>query len=223
MSRKQLFWCGILGVILFVLAALLGGVLTEGYHPLSQMISTTYAIDTRYGWVLRFFGFVPAGVLFFLFSWGSVQHFPNTLLIREGLRGFGIFYGLSTLLAGVFPCDQGCSLQILDTSISHQIHHLAGLVTYIFVPLCILVIGVGLRQKRGPRKFYRMSIFSGLAAILFSTLFLLNSSSDFAGLFQILLEVTILSWIVYNAVFFTSDIVLNSYQQGGDNMDEKLT
>lgn len=221
MSRKQLFWYGILGVILFVLATLVGGILTDGYQPFSQLISTTYAIDTRYGWILRFFGLVPAGVLFFLFAWGSVKHFPNTLLIREGLRGFGIFYGLSTLLTGVFPCDQGCSLQILDTSISHQIHHLAGLMTYIFVPLCILVIGVGLRQKRVPRRFYRMSIASGLAAILFSTLFLLNTTSDFAGLFQMLLEAIILSWIVYNAIFFTSDIVLNSYQYGGDNVDDK--
>lgn len=221
MGRKQLFWCGILGVILFVIAALLGGFLTEGYHPFSHLISKTYAIDTRYGQALRFFGFVPAGILFFLFSWGSVRHFPNTLLIREGLRGFGIFYGLATLIAGIFPCDDGCSLQILDTSISHQIHHLAGLMTYIFVPISILVIGVGLRQKRVPRKFYRMSIGSGLAGILFSTLFLLNTASDFAGLFQILFELTILPWIVFNAIFFKSDIVLTPSQHGSDNENLK--
>lgn len=201
MSSKQIFWCGILGVILFASATLLGVLLSEDYHPFSQLISQTYAVDTQYGPVLRFLGFVPAGILIFLFAWGSVKYFPNGILIREGLRGFGIFYGLSTLIAGVFPCDYGCSMQLLDASVSHQIHHLAGLVTYFFAPICILITGVGLRRRKVSRKLHRMSIGSSLLAILLSGIFLLGSSSNYAGFFQLLLELVILWWIVYMALF----------------------
>lgn len=210
MSRKQIFWCGILGVTLFASATLLGGLLSEEYHPFSQLISETYAMDTQYGPALRLLGFVPAGILIFLFAWGSVKHFPKGVLIREGLRGFGVFYGLSTFIAGVFPCDYGCSLQLLDASVSHQIHHLAGLVTYIFVPICILIMGVGLRQRKVSRRLHRTSIGSGLLAIFLSTIFLLGSTTNYAGLFQLLLEIVILAWICYVAFFLKDHVPLES-------------
>ncbi len=205
MSRKKLFWIGILGVLLFVLPAVVGGLITEGYDPFSHLISETYAIDTPYGPYLRFLGFVPSGILLLIFSWGCVQHFPNTFLIREGLRGLGIFYGLFTAITGLFPCEEGCSFEIIGTSISHQIHHLASLVIYIFVPICILIIGVGLRQKRVQRTLYRITISSGLLGMLLSTALLLNISARFVGLLQFLLEMTILVWIVYFAFYLRAN------------------
>ena len=51
MSNKLTFFIGILGVGLFVVAAVVGGLLMENYSVTSQYISETYAIDTEYGMV----------------------------------------------------------------------------------------------------------------------------------------------------------------------------
>lgn len=205
MSRKKLFWIGILGVLLFVIPAVVGGFMTEGYNPLSHLLSETYALDTQYGPYLRFFGFVPAGVLLLIFCWGCVQHFPNTFLIREGLRGLGIFYGLFTAFTGLFPCEEGCSFEIIGTSVSHQIHHLASLVIYMFAPICILIIGVGLRQKRVQRTLYRITIATGLLGMIISITFLLNMTGALVGLLQFLLEIIILLWIVYFSFYLLAN------------------
>lgn len=205
MSRKKLFWIGILGVLLFVLPAVVGGFITEGYNPLSHLISETYAVNTPYGPYLRFLGYVPSGILLLVFSWGCVRHFPKTFLIREGLRGLGIFYGLFTALTGLFPCEEGCSFEIMDSSVSHQIHHLANLVIYIFVPICILIIGVGLRQKRVQRNLYRITIASGLLGMILSTVLLLNVTGSLVGMLQFFLEMTILLWIVYFSFYLRAN------------------
>ena len=208
MSRKKLFWIGILGVLLFVLPAVVGGIITEGYNPFSHLISETYATNTLYGPYFRFLGYVPSGILLLVFSWGCVQHFPKTFLIREGLRGLGIFYGLFTALTGLFPCEAGCSFEIIGTSISHQIHHLASLVIYIFVPICILIIGVGLRQKRVQRTLYKITISSGLLGMVLSIALLLNVAGPGVGIIQFFLEITILSWIVYFAFYLRANNTL---------------
>ena len=49
MNNKLTFLIGILGVSLFVISSIVGGLLIENYNILSQFISESYAIDTEYG------------------------------------------------------------------------------------------------------------------------------------------------------------------------------
>ena len=51
-------YIGILGVSLFVVAAIAGGFLIENYSIVSQYISETYAIDTANGVILRTVGYL---------------------------------------------------------------------------------------------------------------------------------------------------------------------
>jgi len=64
MSNKVFFWTGILGVTFFGVASFLGVFQFDNYNPISQYISETMAIDTAYGKVLIFFGYIPSGILF---------------------------------------------------------------------------------------------------------------------------------------------------------------
>ena len=146
MKNKFTFLIGILGVSLFIVSSIVGGFLIENYSILSQYISETYAIDTEYGVILRTFGYIPSGILLTLFCFIGVTYFQPSKLIKIGFYGIGIFYGLATVIVGIFPCDSGCSKQLVDPSTSQIIHNLMGLLTYIFVPICMILIGVGLKK-----------------------------------------------------------------------------
>ena len=146
MNSKTVSRIGILGVLLFAASSILGGYSIEGYDSLRQLISETYAIGTTYGIYLRMFGIIPSGVLFTLFLFYAKKHFPKHQFITIGFYGLVFFYGLSTIIVGIFPCDYGCNPGFTTPSTAQIIHNLFGFLTYLTVPCCILLLGVGLRK-----------------------------------------------------------------------------
>ena len=142
MNKRMIFWTGIIGVTLFSVASILGGFQFDNYNPLSQYISETYAIGTPYGETIRYFGYIPSGLLLTFFAFSALRTFPKSYLIKTGFWGLGIFYGIATIIVGIFPCDKGCNRELVDPSISQLIHNLTGFLTYILVPLSIIAIGL---------------------------------------------------------------------------------
>ena len=201
MNRKTIFWIGILGVTLFSVASIIGVFQFDNYNPLSQYISETYAIDTPYGKALRFFGYIPSGLLLTIFAFFGLKEFPKSNLIKIGFLGLGIFYGLATIIVGIFPCDKGCNKELIDPSISQLIHNLTGLLTYIFVPLSIIAIGIGLRQLKTHFGLSKIAIFCGLNCILFIGILLSDPLTEYAGLYQRIIEVTFIIWIIVCSLF----------------------
>jgi len=140
-------YIGILSILLFAGSVLIGGHLINGYSHLSQFISEIYAKGTEYGLHLRLFGFIPSGVLILWFAF-SVEHIVSKhlkeSLIKVGLIGFGLTYGLFTTLVSIFICDVGCEG---NESLNQILHNIIGLLTYLFTPIFILLIGKGLSKK----------------------------------------------------------------------------
>jgi hypothetical protein len=204
MNGKTIFWIGILGVTLFSVASIIGGFQFDDYNPLSQYISETYAIDTPYGKALRYFGYIPSGLLLTIFAFLGLREFPKSNLIKIGFWGLGIFYGLATIIVGIFPCDKGCNKELIDPSISQLIHNLTGLMTYIIVPLSIIAIGIGLRQLKTHYGLSKIAIFCGLNCILFIGILLSDPLTEYAGLYQRLIEGTFIIWIIACSLFIKS-------------------
>ena len=204
MNGKTIFWIGILGVTLFSVASIIGGFQFDDYNPLSQYISETYAIDTPYGKALRYFGYIPSGLLLTIFAFLGLREFPKSNLIKIGFWGLGIFYGLATIIVGIFPCDKGCNKELIDPSISQLIHNLTGLMTYIIVPLSIIAIGIGLRQLKTHYGLSKIAIFCGLNCILFIGILLSYPLTEYAGLYQRLIEGTFIIWIIACSLFIKS-------------------
>ncbi|KAB2878178.1 DUF998 domain-containing protein [bacterium] len=201
MNGNTVFWIGILGVTLFSVASVIGGFQFDDYNPLSQYISETYAIDTPYGKALRYFGYIPSGLLLTIFAFLGLREFPKSNLIKIGFWGLGIFYGLATIIVGIFPCDKGCNKELIDPSISQLIHNLTGLLTYIFVPLSIIAIGIGLRQLKTHFGLSKIAVFCGLNCILFIGILLSNPLTEYAGLYQRIIEGTFIIWIIACSFF----------------------
>lgn len=216
MNNKLVFWIGILGVSFFGIASMIGGFQFDEYDPISQYISETMAIDTPYGKELRYFGYIPSGILLTIFSFAALQIFPSSKLIKFGFSGLGIFYGIATIIVGVFPCDKDCNPELIDPSISQIIHNLTGMFTYLFVPISIIFIGVGLRQLKNFGRSSKIAIIFGLISIVFVGLLFDDPSSNYAGLYQRIVETIFVFWII------TCAITIKNKTTAGNNLEKNI-
>lgn len=193
--------CGLLGPFFFVVTSVVGGSLIEGYDPLSQFISETYALDTEHGVSLRFLGFLPSGLLITGFAWAAARCVPPSRSSRMVFLGVGIFYGLGTVVTCFFPCDAGCNKEFIAPSAAQVIHNISGLLTYLIVPPALLLGAVGARAWPRGERFSKIAIVLGAIAMLFAWLFLADPGSSLAGMFQRIAEGSILLWIIACALY----------------------
>lgn len=210
MNNKVVFYIGLLGVALFVAASIIGGILIEDYSFISQYISESYAIDTKYGIYLRAFFYIPSGILIAIFSFLSFKYFHKSALTKIGFYGFGIFYGLATVVVGIFPCDKGCNNDFIDPSLSQLIHSAIGLLTYVFVPICILLISFGMRKSQDFNKLSIKAISYGVISILFILLLFSDPTSMYSGLVQRVIEAIFMLWIITCAFAIRNNLSLGN-------------
>lgn len=200
MNNKVVFFIGILGVSLFAIPSIIGGFLIEDYNLISQWISESDASDTKYGLALRIFGYIPSGFLIAIFCFVGFKKFQPSKLTKVGFYGLGVFYGIATIITGIFPCDVDCNKNFIDPSISQIIHNLAALLTYIFVPISVMIVGLGLRRSPSHNKLSVIAITCGIISSLFVSLLLADLSSQYVGLLQRIIESIFLIWIITCAI-----------------------
>ncbi|MBK9401847.1 MAG: DUF998 domain-containing protein [Bacteroidetes bacterium] len=187
---------GIAGVVLFIATTIIGGMLIPGYSHVSQLISESYAVDLPYSPLLRFAGYLPAGICITVFSFLALKKLPASTFSNIGFVGMGIFYGMGTIVVSLFPCDKGCPNELTHASMAQVIHTTTGLLTYFIVPLCLFLLGVAARSwPRG-----KMMVFAGFLSGLITVIFIGKFSGDlvsvYAGLYQRIVESAILGWIL---------------------------
>ena len=200
MNNKVVFIIGMLGVSLFAIPAIIGGFLIEDYNLIGQFISESDAIDTKYGLALRLFGYIPSGILIAIFCFVGFKKFQPSKLTKVGFYGLGVFYGIATIITGIFPCDVDCNKNFIDPSIFQIIHNLAALLTYIFVPISVMIVGLGLRRSPSHNRLSVIAITCGIISSLFVSLLLADLSSQYVGLLQRIIESIFLIWIVSCAI-----------------------
>lgn len=187
---------GYLGVLFFITTTIIGGILTPGYSHISQLISEMYAMETPYGFQLRNFGFLPSGICIAVFAYYAYKALPASAMAKLGFSGIGIFYGIATVIVSLFPCDKDCNKELVDPSLSQVIHNLTGLLTYLIVPLCVLVLGLAARKWEKGKLVSNMGIVCGLTAILFVSIISSDMYAKVVGLYQRIIEGSLLLWII---------------------------
>lgn len=201
MNKTTTFWFGLLGAILFIIPSVLGGFQFENYSHISQFISESYAFGTPYGVYLRFLGFIPSGILISFFAFSAWKLLPKSRLLKIGLIGFGLFYGIGNIIVGAFPCDTGCNKEFIDPSVSQIIHNISGALTYLIVPTCLVLVGFSSRKWNNGKTISTISIICGVMAFVFSVLLSNNPTGNYIGLFQRITEGFILFWLI-NFAFY---------------------
>ena len=196
MNRIKAYWFKLLGVLFFISSAILGGLQIPEYSHISQLVSESYAIGTSHGLQIRYLGFLPSGIFIAAFAFYAVKTLPKSTFTKLGFVGLGTFYGIATLIVSLFPCDKGCDKELVDPSLSQLIHNLTGLLTYIIVPICLLILGIVARKWIDGKYISYLGIFLGSTAILFVSILSADLHSKFVGLYQRIIEGSILAWII---------------------------
>lgn len=196
MTHRWAATFGILGVLLFVIAVVAGGWLFPGYSHISQLISESYAVDAPYGEPLRCYLYIPSGILIFLFAVLAIISLPKSVGSFLGFCGIGIFYGLATVVVALFPCDAGCNKEFINPTLSQFIHNIVGVVTYAVVPFSLIVLAFVARYWPHPNTISRWSLGCGMVAFAFVVVLFFHADSAFAGLFQRIVESSILLWLL---------------------------
>lgn len=201
MNSTKVYCLGILGVIFFVAPAILGGLQFDEYSHIKQFISESYAIGTPYGNQLRFFGYIPSGIMIALFAFIAPGFLPRARGVKIGFWLFAVFYGFGTIFVGLFPCDEGCNREFIDPSVSQIIHNLVGGLTYLVVPILVLAIGIMARSRPDSRSYATTTIVCGVIALIFAWLMIGVPNGSYIGLYQRLVEGSILFWVFKTAMY----------------------
>jgi len=113
------------------------------------------------------------------------------------MLGFIILYGIGTIICCIFYCNSRYNPHNVNPSISQIIHNITGGLFYLFLPF--LYFSIFLASKKWPIN----KTFSYITFLLtfFSLILIIILFQDFKsinkGLYQRLIEATLLIWILY--------------------------
>jgi hypothetical membrane protein len=195
------FVFALLALVFVVLVTVLGALSFPGYSHTAQFISELGARGAPHEMLIRFAGFLPAGVFMILFVIAAFKLLPRSALTTIGLVGIAL-YALGYIVAVFFPCDFGC--RPAQPSPSQAIHNLFGLIGYVLAPLALLALGFSARNW--PRGRYLSSAAYVSASLALFGMMTLSPKSPYVGLSQRLIEGAVLIWVVMCAWYVRSHL-----------------
>ena len=143
----------------------------------------------------------PHGFLFIAADFGSglaalALAFGLYISITPSGRSYiGLFllglYGVSELMAGLFPIDVGGEATMVGT-----IHNIVGNVSFFGLPIAVLLLSLGMDKDERWRSFRRPALAVSLAVVLTVILTIVGSNIGLFGLTQRLANFTFVLWIL---------------------------
>lgn len=192
MSGKLAMTTALLGAAWLVAMVVLGGAAWDGYDHVSQYISELGATGAPHGWQVSWLGFLPVGVLITAFGFFAYRAAPRSVPSALGFVGVFLF-SIGYIGSAFFPCDFGCRPEA--PSFSQAMHELVGLAGYLLAPLTLLLLG--LAAWKWPRAVWLAVLaFVAAAGSLVGVGGLMDPESPTVGLYQRVLEASMVGWIV---------------------------
>jgi hypothetical protein len=191
-NGKLAMICALLGAVWLAAMVIIGGAAWEGYDHVSQYISELGAAGAPHGWQVSWLGFLPVGLLITAFAFFAWRAAPRSTLATVGFVGIFLF-AIGYTGSAFFPCDFGCRPE--TPSFSQVMHELIGLVGYLLAPVTILLLALAARTW--PRAMWLVVL--GFIAAPFALVGLgglLDPDSPTLGLFQRVLETSVIGWVV---------------------------
>ena len=185
---------GVLGVLAYVGAWAIGGVVWEGYDPTRQAISELFAIGAPT--VVRAplsAGLVASGIGLVAFGWAMHVGLPGRGRLGPGLA---VLSGVMTVAVVAFPCTAGCPGY--GTSLTDSLHVLTAGSGYVALMLAPLAMARRLRDHL-PWLAVAGLVLGGGALVLF-TVRTAGFGSASPGLEQRIFNTAADAWYVLAAI-----------------------
>lgn len=197
MNAKLAFATAVAGVAWLVAMVVLGGATFTGYDHVSQYISELGANGAPFGGYVSWLGFLPIGALICAFSYFAWRAAPSSLFATIGFIGVFLF-SIGYVGSAFFPCDYGCRPD--NPSFSQIMHELVGLAGYMLAPLTLLLLGVAALSWQ-KAMWLAVLGFIAAAGALIGLGGLLDADSPTVGLYQRVLECSMLAWVLACGIY----------------------
>jgi len=200
---KLAFLCAVSGAALIIVLTVIAGLNFPNYSHITQSISELGARNAPNEYLVRYGGFLSAGILLCLFTLFALLSLPKSRMTMIGLLGL-CYFPVSYVVAAFFPCDTGCSLT--EPSLSQLIHSFIGGIGHIAGPLGLMAIGTQARKWTNGNLLSSLAFVLGVIALL-ASLF----TVDFSGLTERIAEISLLGWMVYCGYYLIKNDVEELY------------
>jgi hypothetical membrane protein len=132
---------GIGGPVFYIALVSLLGLQWEGYDPVRQTQSELGAVDSPYGGIMNFAGFMGLGIS--LLAFGAAYHrVLRRGWARELATGLLALAGIGMVVVGFFPCDAGC----VDVTATGRLHSVFSMPGAIGLPLAAMLSAAAFRS-----------------------------------------------------------------------------
>ena len=184
---------GVIGPLLFTIIVVLCGSLRPNYDHSYNFISELGATGTSNELLMNFAGFIPTGILLFLFAISLRMIMPEQRFLRIGSI-FIMLFGLGVMIAGIYSCDAGCPSQ---GSYENMIHERVSGPAFGSAALGILLTSLAFRKMPAWHRYWRYSMST--AILSFACIFgLINAIEidSLKGVWQRLFLVMVFLWCI---------------------------
>jgi Protein of unknown function (DUF998) len=182
MSGNLAMFCAVSGAIWLVAMVVIGGAAWDGYDHVSQYISELGATGAPHGWQVSWLGFLPIGLLITAFAFFAWRAAPRSALATIGFVGIFLF-AIGYTGSAFFPCDFGCRPDNPS-----------------FSPVTMLLLALAARTWPGAMWLAVLGFIAAPLALV-GLSGLLDVDSPTLGLYQRVLEATVLTWVVACGVY----------------------
>lgn len=190
---RRLAFAGIVGPVVFGLAAVIGAATGDGYRQTNQFVSELAAsgASTR---PLMTVGFVVLGVSTLALAWSMRILWPTSLLLAVLVA----LSGITTLAAGTFSCDAGCPTEGARST-SQVLHDVASVPTFLLWLAMALLAAWQFRRTTYGGVSLALGVIQ-IASIVVLGTFTDRHPDDPVGLVQRIDLLAVGTWFVATAV-----------------------
>ncbi len=206
MTAKISFWSAIIGIVVIISYAILGGMTYPAYDHAAQYLSELGAIDAPHRELISWGGFFLFGVLIILFAITAWLSLPKSTLMTVGFIAIA-YYAVGSMQAAFFPCDIGCRPE--DPSFSQIMHNVIGGTSYLAGLIGLIILGKIARKWQNASALSWFGIIGGVIGII--AFGFLDPSFAYVGIAQRVLETCMNFWILLCAFYIrkqSSDVTL---------------
>ena len=198
-SRSRLFCrllllAGIVGPLLFAATVLVVGSLRPDYSHVNQFMSELAEVGGQFAWLMKYFGFMLPAAFILIFVVAFRTHFPRTALSQTGTFLLVVF-AVSMFLAGVFPCDVGCS-PLVPTQ-DQKLHDLFSILAFPSFTAGVFLWGLSLYRNADWRRFGFYTLGTAiLSLVLLVVMIQSEASREGTGTYQRLYLGVLFLWLM---------------------------
>jgi len=198
-SRSRLFLrllllAGIVGPLLFAATVLVVASLRPDYSHVNQFMSELAEAGDQFAWLMKYFGFMLPAVLILIFVLTFRSHFPVTALSLIGTSLLVVF-AVSMFLAGVFPCDLGCSPTVPTPH--QELHDLFSILAFPSFTAGVFFWGLSLYRNASWCRFGIYTIGTAiLSLVLLIAMIQSEASRESTGTYQRLYLGVLFLWLI---------------------------